>query len=238
MPHMPKSKLTEKDMRSAIRYVREAASNAASIAMSIEREAVKSRAMAYKDLKVKEFVLDAVVTEIDTIKDSGTQDICYIIEKMCNCDMMNRVAWKVSDRIDEFDDNPENANKINSNHISLIKTIERAYMVYMIELLVRAEVETMRNEGINDIEIMNVLNLEQAQDFEERGKILRRKVRAVVRPLFGVPEKEQRIDKLREESRTVMRNVARNIGKKYREEQCQSDTELTVDDSGMNIDNR
>jgi hypothetical protein len=92
-------------------------------------------------------------------------------------------------------------------------------MLYMIEFLVRAEVKSMKDVGIENQDIIRILSLEKTKNYEEKGKALRSRVRAVVRPLYGLPEKEQRIDKLREETRLIMKNIASDLEYMQKEEQ-------------------
>lgn len=216
MPHIPKSKSTQKDLRALIRHVQEAAGSAASSARNREIEAEKARARSYRDLKIKSFLLDCIGERIKKIKETGITDIRTIIENMCSTIEMNVIVSEVSEKIESFDNS--NEKKINSTGISLTKIIERAYMLYMVEFLVRDEAQKLMRNGYSTADIISVLNLEKKGPFEEKGKELRRAVRAVVRPLFDAPEKEQRIDKLREETRTIMKNVAGDIEYKQAEE--------------------
>ena len=225
MPHMPKARLTEKDMKATMSAVREAAVGAASAAVRRDLEAKKQRAVAYKDLKVKEILLDAIITKIDKLKSIGIVDMYDIVGELSSIDVMNEIVSNVDAKIADYDSN--NEKKINSTNISLTKTIEREYKLYMIELLVRSEVENMKSEGVQTTEIIGTLNLDKKQGLEEDGKELRRRVRAVVKTLYGVPDKEQRIDKLREETRTIMRNIASDLEFRQKEDEKEQGTTVS-----------
>ena len=211
MPHIPKSKSTQKELRALIRHVREGSNSIASSEVNRQKEDAKRRAKSYQDLMIKKLLFDSIFKVINRKRENGTQDMYVLVEELCKDSVRNPIIEDVLSKIEEFDNNTDHAIKINYTHINLNKTVERNYMLYMIELLVRAEVENMKNAGIEIVEIISILNLEKSKNFEERGKALRTKARAVVRPLYGLPEKEQRIDKLREETRTIMKNIASDL---------------------------
>ena len=230
MPHIPKSRATQKDLRNTIRLVQEIAGSSAASAANRAKEDAKRRAKLFQDLKTKEMLLSSITKQIALINyknNSDSKDMYAIVKELCDVEMMNKIVCEVSNKIEIFDKNPEHTTKINSTGINLSKTIERVYLLYMIEFLVRAEAERMREKRICTQEIISVLKLDKEQDFESRGKAIRCRVRAVVRHLYGLPEEEQKFDKLREETRTVMRNVAAEIDFK----QKQSTVEQTDPDA-------
>ena len=238
--HIPKSKMTSKDLSAAMRYVRESANSVAISAANREKEEARKRARLYQDVKVKQILLDSITGEIGKISNkikSEPMDMYDVVEELCKDGVMERVSFDVARKVEEFDGNPDNENKINPSKMNLIKTIERDYMLYMIEFLVRAEIERMKTKKMSTQEMMRVLNLDKRCNYEERGKALRQRVRAVIRPLYGLPEKEQRIDKLREETRTVMKNMAYDLELKDKHEQIRKNSKQTAS-SAPDTDNR
>ena len=238
--HIPKSKMTSKDLSAAMRYVRESANSVAISAANREKEEARKRARLYQDVKVKQILLDSITGEIGKISKkikSEPMDMYDVVEELCKDGVMERVSFDVARKVEEFDGNPDNENKINPSKMNLIKTIERDYMLYMIEFLVRAEIERMKTKKMSTQEMMRVLNLDKRCNYEERGKALRQRVRAVIRPLYGLPEKEQRIDKLREETRTVMKNMAYDLELKDKHEQIRKNSKQTAP-SAPDTDNR
>lgn len=241
MPHIPKSKSTQKELRALIRHVREGSISIASSEVNRQKEDAKRRAKSYQDLMIKDFLFDSIFEVINRKRENGTQDMYVLVEELCKDSVMNQIIEDVLTKIQEFDNNTDHAIKINSTHINLNKTVRRNYMLYMIELLVRAEVEKMKNAGIEIAEITSILNLERAKNFEERGKALRIKARAVVRPLYGLPEKEQRVDKLREETRAIMKNIASDleyIQKEEEQETVESNPKQVGNDSDPDASDR
>ena len=214
MPHIPKSKSTSKDVRAAIRYVQESATGLASTAANREKENARMRARLYSDSKIKEMLLKDITQKMVEIRNSNradTMDMYQIVSELCKDGVMNEIVFKVADEIVQLDNNPDCSVKINPTGINLCKTIERDYMLYMIEFLIRAEVERMRNKKIENQEIIKVLRLEKSGNYEQRGKAIRLRVRQIVRFLYGAEESEQRIDKLREETRNIMKSIASNM---------------------------
>ena len=238
--HIPKSRITSKDVNAAMRYVRESANSVAISAAKREKEEARKRARLYQDVKVKQILLDFITHEIGkNSKKINTQpmDMYEVVDELCKDGVMEKISFDVARKIDELDSNSENEIKINPNKNNLIKTIERDYMLYMIEFLVRAEVERMKNKGMSTQDIISVLNLDKTGNFKAKGKALRQRVRSVVIPLYGLPEKEQRTDKLREETRAIMKNIAYDLQAKYKNEQVQRSIKQKVD-SVPDTDNR
>lgn len=214
MPHIPKSRSTCKDVRAALRYVQESAIGSASTAAHKEKEDARMRARSYSNLKIKELLLNAITKKINTIRNKNKADtigMYQIVCELCKDGIMDEVVSEVEAKIEQLDNNPDCTVKINPTGINLCKTIERDFKIYMIEFLIRAEVERMKENKINDREIIKVLRLEKNGNYEQRGKSIRLKVREVVRKLYGVGETEQRIDKLREETRSIMKSIATDI---------------------------
>lgn len=238
--HIPKSKMTSKDLSAAMRYVRESANSVAISAANREKEEARKRARLYQDVKVKQILLDSITGEIGKISNkikSEPMDMYEVVDELCKDGVMEKISFDVARKIDELDSNSENEIKINPNKNNLIKTIERDYKLYMIEFLVRAEVERMKTKKMSTQEIIRILNLDKNGNFEERGKLIRQRVRAVVRPLYDLPEKEQRIDKLREETRAIMKNIACDLELKLKSEQYKRSTKQK-NDSFPDTDNR
>lgn len=219
MPHIPKSRSTQKELRAVMRQVREGSISAASTEANRIKEATKLRAKTYQDVMIKDFLLGNIMDFINKKRENGIQDMYVLVEEMCKDSVMTSIIEDVLTKIEEFDNNPDNTSKINSTHINLSKTVERNYMLYMIEFLVRAEVKSMKDAGVENADIIRILNLEKTKNYEEKGKALRKRVREVVRSLYGLPEKEQRIDKLREETRSIMKNIASDLEYIQKEEQ-------------------
>ena len=241
MPHIPKSRATSKDVRAAIRYVQESAISVASTAANREKEDARRRVKFFMDLRVKEILLSSITSKINEISKKSrldTIDMYQVVEELCKDGVMSNIVCDVANKVENFDNNPKNTTKINPTGMNLTKTIERDYMLYMIEFLVRAEVERMKKHKIDIQDIVGILMLDKAKNFEERGKALRMRVRAVVRPLFGAGEKEQRIDKLREETRTIMKSIANDIKLKENEKQYQDHVKHVFSNLDSNTSDR
>ena len=241
MPYIPKSKSTQKKLRATMQQVREGSISIASAAANREKEAAKKRAKLYQDLKSKDFLLDVITRKIVEISKKNIADtisMYQIVSELCKDGVMDEIVFEVIKMIEEFDNNPENTIKINSSGISLVKTIEREYKLYMIEFLVRAEIEKMKEKGIKNRDIVNILNCENSEVYKAEGKKLRLRVRAVVRSLYCLPEEEQKTDKLRTETKGIMKNMAANIDFTDKQKEYQKSTKQIHIGSAPDTDNR
>lgn len=187
-----------------------------------------------RESALRMFLANNIKSRINQMKQAGMTDMFEIVKILTNADIIEEVIAYVNCMVKDADNNESCKMKINPTNMDLRKSIEYLYNRYLIEQLLRYQIKEMQRLNYSTNDIVNILTLSGGSDFKKRGKEVRLKVRSVLGILYNAEEKEQRIDKLREETRSIMKALANEIRQQENQNQNLVKIDITQNPIGVN----
>lgn len=229
MSQIPKSRLTSRDMTHMIGRVKVQTTNEAIMALKTNERFEKISSRQFLEAMLMSFLSDEIKKKISDLKSKGCTRMDNIVRALATKQERDIVMHAVINAVKDYDNDGNNERKLNPKNAGMDRLIELMYNRYMIEQILRFRAKNMKANGMSAMDISVRLNPNNKKsNYNIDAREIRLYVRDIVRGLYDADEKEQKVDKLREETRKVMKALAKEIEVKGIESKENLDSKLVV----------
>jgi len=203
MNQKPGSKLNSKTCAIIRDYVTNKHLDSVSSDINRNRRAKTCSKYLYRTLKIKEFIHVCLDGKFKDINEQGSKIISELMSAM------KKYTIRIKTMVDVYDSKECHTRKINPEpKVDLTKQIEHIYREYLMEVMIRYEVERLKRFNCSDEDIERILTDEDKTKYGRIAKKIRYRVRSVFKEYYGAEDNEKPFDRLRDDTRKLMRNLA------------------------------